>query len=869
LEFLSASNFLDYGSELIKRNYLWKSIFGSKKSMVAEKTKYLALNTHKRKKVLPDCQIYEEDSFKVDHESQLFDDVQEINTFSISQVIDVDESSYQIISESISHQFYDDDSSLTTPLQINSIFDIANCSLATFSKSCSSSSNGSTSRNYSSPYMYPSGTSLLREFILAKKEDVDILSVANISIDEVTTLLSTCSNSPIEVELDAANVASISQELSNDRLACVNSSSRDSEMSYWKVYNSPQSDDGKDSKFHSNSSTVDMECNPTSWMDSSDWVTTKEFASQPELVLSVFDSDSSSARSSPTSLSSDSECDKYYVHADDDDTFSIQTEINPWGLSTSMLLGGNSDQFSELSRENTRKVHIAYLLSQMIDSILIREEGENYFLPAIFDSDEIDDDISSYGSDNNSLDMNYGNFFFTGNNPELESTESPLLNKSIHFIFEKSLNFINDCDVDVSEEARNYSIYEGNEDYYCGTAYSPSHDMFEIIIDDGGGVNVGDSIEEFYLHRCSIGSTDSSVTTVSVESVEALSYCQGTCYMEETLLSVEGNGEEDEVDDFHSPTLTLVELCQSSSSQSSPSKNSVSSDKSEYVSLSHYFDYSSEELDSNCGETVKVERSMDDRKQLKTNTEDPSINLFPLDDNFIDRNTDEEDEDFDCEMTPKFIRYKYSEDEESVTATTELFSLTSLKDDVNDAEIIILPDSKCMDEDYPESQPSEEDDFLCAPKTSSSFNLLLDHRADFLVTRPGRLSLNSIDDGMEDDSSSVVSSLSCSISVAVEAVSMNKDEKTGKFSMLNTAKSIFSMRKSLPLVSKRKKKKKHSLADNMEVKMPIGERRRLKILDTIPSMGSLLRIIRDEKRLIVILFFVFRIYSYLYTTLAC
>eukprot|EP00597_Dinobryon_sp_UTEXLB2267_P009936 CAMPEP_0170102776 /NCGR_PEP_ID=MMETSP0020_2-20130122/3084_1 /TAXON_ID=98059 /ORGANISM="Dinobryon sp., Strain UTEXLB2267" /LENGTH=159 /DNA_ID=CAMNT_0010326185 /DNA_START=111 /DNA_END=590 /DNA_ORIENTATION=+ len=105
---------------------------------------------------------------------------------------------------------------------------------------------------------------------------------------------------------------------------------------------------------------------------------------------------------------------------------------------------------------------------------------------------------------------------------------------------------------------------------------------------------------------------------------------------------------------------------------------------------------------------------------------------------------------------------------------------------------------------------------------------------------------------MEDDSSSIVSTLTCSVSVAVETKSMTKEGKPAKFSLVNAAKSIISMRKSLPAVTRRKKMKKHSLADDMEVKMPIGERRRLKILDTIPSMGSLLRIIRDEKSLLVV-----------------
>jgi hypothetical protein len=47
---------------------------------------------------------------------------------------------------------------------------------------------------------------------------------------------------------------------------------------------------------------------------------------------------------------------------------------------------------------------------------------------------------------------------------------------------------------------------------------------------------------------------------------------------------------------------------------------------------------------------------------------------------------------------------------------------------------------------------------------------------------------------------------------------------------------------------KKKFRRKKSKADDSEVVMPIGERRRLKILDTVPSMSVLLKSIRDEKR---------------------
>ena len=47
---------------------------------------------------------------------------------------------------------------------------------------------------------------------------------------------------------------------------------------------------------------------------------------------------------------------------------------------------------------------------------------------------------------------------------------------------------------------------------------------------------------------------------------------------------------------------------------------------------------------------------------------------------------------------------------------------------------------------------------------------------------------------------------------------------------------------------KKKFRRKKSKADDSEVVMPIGERRRLKILDSIPSMSVLLKAIRDEKR---------------------
>ena len=47
---------------------------------------------------------------------------------------------------------------------------------------------------------------------------------------------------------------------------------------------------------------------------------------------------------------------------------------------------------------------------------------------------------------------------------------------------------------------------------------------------------------------------------------------------------------------------------------------------------------------------------------------------------------------------------------------------------------------------------------------------------------------------------------------------------------------------------KKKFRRKKSKADDSDVVMPIGERRRLKVLDTVPSMSVLLKSIRDEKR---------------------
>jgi hypothetical protein len=107
-----------------------------------------------------------------------------------------------------------------------------------------------------------------------------------------------------------------------------------------------------------------------------------------------------------------------------------------------------------------------------------------------------------------------------------------------------------------------------------------------------------------------------------------------------------------------------------------------------------------------------------------------------------------------------------------------------------------------------------------------------------------------------DENISVASSITYSVSKALGQVVVKK-ESSPKLSMYGVARSYLStgsnmLKQSKDLliqtIARKKKKKRRSLADDLTVVMPIGERRRLKILDSISSMANLLRSIRDEKK---------------------
>eukprot|EP01036_Dinobryon_divergens_P024529 gene24529-32991_t len=273
------------------------------------------------------------------------------------------------------------------------------------------------------------------------------------------------------------------------------------------------------------------------------------------------------------------------------------------------------------------------------------------------------------------------------------------------------------------------------------------------------------------------------------------------------------------------------------------------------LSMSNFFDFPSDEegsIDSEASFAVKV-LDLDDSwryqgilKKREVEEED-------------DRESREgnAEEEPDCEITPRLSRYILVEQERSEG-----------NDDIHDADVYyasseeadVLGEEKTSQEyfddqhgetfqDYDES-PSSNDDFISAYKMSPSSNIF----KDFCCDDATGVSSSSERNGSRSSLSGRFSTFSFSGSPE-----LGGKKSLSERSMIQRAQAYLSPSALMKLSPqkafahlKKKFRRKKSKADDSDVVMPIGERRRLKVLDTVPSMSVLLKSIRDEKSLLVI-----------------
>lgn len=218
--------------------------------------------------------------------------------------------------------------------------------------------------------------------------------------------------------------------------------------------------------------------------------------------------------------------------------------------------------------------------------------------------------------------------------------------------------------------------------------------------------------------------------------------------------------------------------------------------------------------------------------------------------------------EMDCELTPRGVRYlRYSIELEQRDSAVEFSPLKDgedgeVEDDDEDSVSTLSgftpsPSDKSRHHSSSRTPPVEGDVVIAIPRTSSTLRQLMG-----LPLSLSEEFKEEGDDGCIDENISVASSITYSVSKALGQVVVKK-ESSPKLSMYGVARSYLStgshmLKQSKDLliqtIARKKKKKRRSLADDLTVVMPIGERRRLKILDSISSMANLLRSIRDEKR---------------------
>ena len=276
----------------------------------------------------------------------------------------------------------------------------------------------------------------------------------------------------------------------------------------------------------------------------------------------------------------------------------------------------------------------------------------------------------------------------------------------------------------------------------------------------------------------------------------------------------------------------------------------------EILSLSNFFDFPSDEegsIDSHVSFAIKV-LELDDswryQGMLKKSEKEEDG-----DDGDRADCEEEVEEDYDCEITPRLSRYTSFKPEGSEAS-----------DDIHDADIFsasseefeMFEEAKSSQEYFDDQQekfsykcgesPSSNDEVISVYKMSPSSNFFKDFCADDVTG----VSSSKSDDKHEPRSS--FSSHFSSFSFSGSPDFGGKKSLSEK-SMIQRAQAYLSPSALMKLSPeraikhlKKKFRRKKSKADDSEVVMPIGERRRLKILDSIPSMSVLLKAIRDEKR---------------------
>ena len=247
---------------------------------------------------------------------------------------------------------------------------------------------------------------------------------------------------------------------------------------------------------------------------------------------------------------------------------------------------------------------------------------------------------------------------------------------------------------------------------------------------------------------------------------------------------------------------------------------SADEDQPDYTSASNYFDYNSDDHSFSSDRTTE-------RIVMVVDREDHSKSDF---EKFFWKELVIIDEDVSAsELTPRLYKPSY---------TCQDFDYSQDVDNCISDEMDDIGELKHSYDFMDPTSYETSDDCISVYKTSPSSNLLRDFQSD------GRLNCSSMSQSQSHLSSWTMSS-SCDL----------EDKPSKEMTLMERAKSYLSpssLRKLSPEKAfkqlKKRFRRRKSSAEEIDPTMPAGERRRLKILDTVPSMSVLLRSIRDEKR---------------------